>query len=224
MATKKKPVITAEQVTDNLHRLFPGQQICCTEVAENWNDTPTFYLETNIMKVVVVGKQVLEKPTIKRWADYFIWCKDTGIAYGKIRTKLGTCIPFIYRKGRGRRHKDNECADLILIACGLKAEPKPKAEPIQRLREIAGKSYVDIYNVLSGVTVLRAHFFHGTAGRRDTLFCAVQTSTGSYKFPLTGSSKTLQEAQEEEIKGLFADLLGIQVIAWQKHPEAEIAA
>lgn len=220
MAKTKKPVITAAEVTANLRRLFPGKEIQCNEVEEQWNDRPHFYIETATTKVVVIGKQVWVKPTIQRWAAYLMHCNDGYGIYSKMRTKIGTCIPFVYLK----KDRNKAEAELVLMACGLKPEPK-QTTPVQRLREIGGKTYVDIWNMLNMVQVTNAHFYHGKDGwRNDCLFCYVQTATGSYKFALPKLSNDRRQNIEDEIRGIFGQLLGITASVTIKPKLSEIAA
>lgn len=228
----KKQFLTSDEVTANLQRLFPGKEIRCAEVElfvtkefnkghflDIYHESPIFYIETNIMKVAVVGKQVLEKPSIKRWADYVMWCNDTGGIYSKTRTKLGTCIPFVYRKGRWARKGDNECADLILIACGLKKAPSIKEyDPIARLKEIGGKSYVEAYKIIQGAKVESACFTRERMQHHqkewvespEQLHCRVTTDTGFYRFSIEVPNHT------DEIMKIFSELLGIHQSVWKK--------
>lgn len=219
MATKKKPPITVQQVTENLRRLFPGKEVFCTEIIQLWNDT-CFYIETNMVKVVVIGKMVWVKPSIRRWADYIIFCNNTGAAYKKMRTKIGTCIPFLCRKGD--RNKPE--AETLLVACGLKPDPAIRAaNPVNRLRELGGQFYVQAYSVFKDVKIVSAYFYHASDRyNRDRLFCAVITDSGSYKFPI--ESALLVPADQDEIQAIFGDLLGITLLVAEKPKDRQIAA
>lgn len=220
-----KQLLTAAQVTANLQTLFAGKQITCTETYDDRNK-PYFYIETKRTKIVVVGKMVWIKPTIKEWADYLIYCNDFNprngqrVMYQKIRTLVGTCIPFQYLKKKDK--EATEHANLLLQACGMKSARKQDSatDDINRLREFKCSSLIDIYKVIKEVTVIDSNLeyqqvYEGYGKYRDgNLMLAVTHKTGDFKFQI--DCITGYKDQDEQIQNIFLNLLGKPVTSKQE--------
>jgi hypothetical protein len=207
-----KKILTAQEVTDNLQILFPGKDIKCTEVIEGrtkWNEANYFYIETNITKVVIIGKTIWVKPDIRSWARYIIYCKDTGAMYKKVRTaKLGTVIPFIYLPARNSKDA-KEQADLLLQACGVKTV-KINEDDLSRLRKFKAPFYVECYKMIKQIQViestLREEPICDRWGNENGMnfILSVTHTTGNFKFPIDMET----EEQKEEVTNIFLNLLG----------------
>lgn len=214
-----KQALTTNQVNDNLIKLFPGKAIECTEVIiDKWNPS-YYYFTTKAGQFVLIGKMLWQKPTIKEWAKYIIYCKDSGIMYQKIRTKIGTLIPFIYIKNKNFYSvKDAKIQqDLILQACGLKSE-KTKEDSLSRLQILKAKDYVTIYKMIKELDIVKATIenkeifdrWNDPIGYKTVL--TVCHTKGSFTVPMEGI--TGNDQQDDEIRNIFANLLGLKVTTY----------
>lgn len=214
-----KQILTTEQVTENLQRLFPGKDIKCTEAiaGDKWAD-PQFYIETNTTKLFIIGKMVWVKPSLYNWGNYCAYCNQCGKMYQKLRTKIGTCIPFT-TSTRAKDKERYEQIDLLLIACGLKTV-KNQDEDIKRLRQYKASDYVNFYKLIKEVEVTGSdlvyeQLYEGYGKYKDgKLMLSVTHTNGKFSFPIeciTGFTD-----QDEQIQNIFFNLLGMATTSKQQ--------
>lgn len=200
-----KQTLNAAQVSENLKQLFSGREIKCTEVING-----QFFIETKNAKVVVIGKAIWTKPTIKEWAKYLVYCKENNKMYQKVRTIKGTYIPFIYLPTKNAKQAKNE-AEILLQACGLKTK-REKDTDIATLHQWGAKGYIEIYKLIKELTVIDScmEYEQVYAGygkyKQGKLLLSVTHTKGHFKFPI--ECITGNYLQDQHIKNIFLNLLG----------------
>lgn len=200
----KKQLLSIEQVNKNLKAFFPDVESFCFH-AVNGLYVMDFPGHGRVM-VDEFKKVYIQWPGQDKQKEYEQYCKDNAaVPYIRKRAVCSEFIPLIWNRKTANAKLIMQ-HEQFLQACGYGKRQKVQSEE-SRLKELAGPNYLAFYKLIKEVNVKQSFLAMGKLH--------VIHETGKFSFPVRNISHPANQLQDQEVRNIFFNLLGLPVSSKQ---------